>query len=114
MYFTIHGDHPSTSLSSDALGSHQRLRQHAVLLARLSASFTTEANAVADAYARALAGGGGESWASFLAAAATLVRHVESLDSLLHLNSRERAAYEFFAQIVRENDDLLVAGAVSA
>src|SRR5271170_99492 len=105
MYFTIPKGAPSTgALTPDALGSFQRLRQHAVALGSLSATFLTEAEAVADSYVEALAGGDRDAWATFVSNAASLVRHSESVDSILHLDGRERAAHDFFAQITREND----------
>jgi len=108
MYFTIPEGTPSTeALTPDALGAFRRLRQHAVALGGLSASFLTEAQAVTDSYALALTAGGRDSWARFVADAASLVRHSESVDSIVHLDTRERAAHDFFAQITRENDDLI-------
>jgi len=108
MYFTIPKGVPSTeTLTSDALGSFQRLRQHAAALGNLSASFQTEAQAVAESYVLALSHGDREAWAMFVADAASLVRHSESVDSIIHLDGRERAAHDFFAQITRENDDLI-------
>jgi hypothetical protein len=108
MYFTIPKGTPSTgALTPDALGSFQRLRQHAVALGGLSASFLTEAEAVTESYVQALAGGDHDAWATFVSNAASLVRHSESVDSILHLDGRERAAHDFFAQITRENDDLI-------
>jgi hypothetical protein len=94
-------------LSPDALGSFRQLRQHAVALGSLSASFADEANAVTDSYVLALTAGGRDAWAAFVADAASLVRHSESVDSIVHLDQRERAAHDFFAQIARENDDLI-------
>lgn len=108
MYFTIPKGAPSTeALSPDALGSFQRLRQHAVTLGSLSASFLTEAEAVTDSYVTALTRGDRNAWSTFVADAASLVRHSESVDSIVHLDARERAAHDFFAQITRENDDLI-------
>ena len=108
MYFTIPKGAPSTeTLSPDALGSFQRLRQHAVALGSLSASFLTEAQAVTDSYVAALSRGDRDAWSAFVADAASLVRHSESVDSIVHLDARERAAHDFFAQITRENDDLI-------
>jgi hypothetical protein len=108
MYFTIPKGASSTeALTPDALGSFQRLRQHAAALGNLSASFLTEAEAVTDSYVRALSGGDRSAWASFVSDAASLVRHSESVDSIVHLDARERAAHDFFAQITRENDDLI-------
>lgn len=101
-------------LSPDALASYERLRQHAVALASVSASFTIEAQAVTRAYIGALGGGGRESWRSFVRAAASLARHAESIDGIVRLNTRERAAHDFFAQIAAENGDLLFAEVFSA
>lgn len=114
MYFTI----PTTPVSTpplplDAHESFQRLRWNAEALAGVSASFATEASAVARAYARALQTGDNEAWASFVAAAASIAEHGESVDALLHFEPRRRDAYDFFAQIARENDDLLPSGAFS-
>jgi S-methylmethionine-dependent homocysteine/selenocysteine methylase len=115
MYFTIPTASPSTpTLSPEAHDSYQRLRSQASALAGISASFTNEALAVTEAYVRALQSGSLESWASFTAAADSIVRHSESVDPILHLDERRRAASDFFAQIARENGDLLAAGAVSA
>jgi hypothetical protein len=108
MYFTIPKGAPSTgALTPDALGSYQRLRQHAATLGSLSASFLTEAEAVTESYVAALSLGDRDAWSSFVADAASLVRHSESVDSIVHLDARERAAQDFFAQITRENDDLI-------
>jgi len=115
MYFTIPTASPSTpTLSPEAQESYRRLRGQAAALGSISASFTTEAAAVSDAYARALQSGSRESWASFAAAADSIVRHTESVASILSLDERRLAASDFFAQIARENSDLLVAGAASA
>ncbi len=94
-------------LTSDALGSFGRLRQYAAALGSLSASFQTEAQAVTESYVLALSKGDQEAWATFVSDAALLVRHSESVDSIVHLDARERAAHDFFAQITRENDDLI-------
>ena len=108
MYFTIPKGSPSTdALTPDALGSFRQLRQHAAALGSLSASFSTEAEAVTDSYVAALTRGDRDDWATFVADAASLVRHSESVDSIVHLDARERAAHDFFAQIARENDDLI-------
>jgi len=108
MYFTIPKGAPSSeALTPDALGSFQRLRQHALALGGLSASFLTEAQAVTESYVAALSSGDRAAWSSFVSDAASLVRHSESVDSILHLDGRERAAHDFFAQITRENDDLI-------
>jgi hypothetical protein len=112
MYFTISECPPSTPpLSPEAGEAHRRLRQHAVALAGLSERSAEEARASAEAYARALAQGSPESWAAFVAVAAVLVNR--SLDADRPLGAEERAARDFFAQIVRENDDLLAADALS-
>ncbi|MGA3036545.1 MAG: hypothetical protein ABSE64_03590 [Vulcanimicrobiaceae bacterium] len=76
-------------------------------LGGLSASFLTEAEAVAESYVQALSAGDRDAWATFVSNAASLVRHSESVDSIVHLDGRERAAHDFFAQITRENDDLI-------
>jgi hypothetical protein len=108
MYFTIPKGTPSIdALTLDALGSFRQLRQHAATLGSLSASFSNEAEAVTDSYVLALTAGGRDAWATFVADAASLVRHSESVDSILHLGARERAAQDFFAQIARENEDLI-------
>jgi hypothetical protein len=108
MYFTIPKGAPSSeALTSDALGSFQRLRQHAAALGSLSASFQSEAEAVTESYVLALSQGDRDAWATFVSDAASLVRHSESVDSIVHLDGRERAAHDFFAQITRENDDLI-------
>lgn len=108
MYFTIPKGAPSIEpLTPDAVGSFRQLRQHAVSLGSLSASFADEAEAVTDSYVLALTRGDREAWAAFVADAASLVRHSESVDSIVHLDARERAAHDFFAQITRENDDLI-------
>ena len=115
MYCTIADEPPSIApLSPDALASFQQLRRHALALASVSASFTSEAAAVADAYASALLGGSPESWASFVRAADSLTRHSEGIAAIVHLNPRERAACDFFAQIARENADLLAPELFSA
>jgi len=115
MYFTIHAPVPSSppglALPEEALGALGRLRQQASLLGGLSASFRTEAHSAVAAYALALTEESDASWRSFVSAAASLVRHAESVDEIVHLNLRERGALEFFAQIVRENEDLLDATA---
>lgn len=109
MYFTIPTPEPSTSspLTPEALGAYQRLRQEASVLASLSASFASEARAVTDAYLDALAGGDFAVWAAFVRAADSLVRHSNDIDTIVQLDPRERAAYDYFAQIARENADLL-------
>ena len=112
MYCTIQTVVASTaSLSTEALAAHRRLSRHAETLAGFSASFVGESLAVAEAYARALHVGGRDSWVAFVAAAAVVASHGASIASLIHFNSREQEAYEFFAEIVRENDDLLVGDA---
>lgn len=114
MYCTIQTATPSTaSLSSDARGAHRRLCRHAESLAGLSASFLTEALTVATAYADALGCGSRDSWVSFVAAAAALAGHSATVASIVDLSAQEAEAYDFFAGIVRENDDLLVAAALS-
>jgi len=108
MYFTIPQEAPSTPvLSLDALDAYQRLRRHALALARLSSSFTREASLVTDAYLRALTVAETADWADLVAAADQLVRHSESVDSILHLDLAATSAHDFFAQLVRENADLL-------
>lgn len=108
MYFTIPKGAPSIDpLTPDALGSFRQLRQHAAALGSLSATFENEAQAVTDSYVLALTAGGRDAWATFVADAASLVRHSESVDSIVHFDARERAAHDFFAQIARENDDLI-------
>jgi hypothetical protein len=115
MYFTISAAPPSTpTLSPEAHGAYQRLRREAAALAGISASFASEARAVTQAYARALQGGSADSWVSFTAAAAAIVEHCTSVDPIIHLDERRRAASNFFAQIALENGDLLAAGAFSA
>jgi hypothetical protein len=102
------------ALPSDAREAHQRVSRHAVSLSALSASLATESLAVADAYARALAGSTLGAWVSFVAAAAVVARHSASVGTVVALTPRERDAADFFAQIVRENDDLLTTDADSA
>ena len=110
MCFTIDGGLPSTSpLTPDALDAYQRLRREALALADLSASFASEARVVADTYVEALAGGDRDAWTSFVRAADSLVRHSDDVATIVQLDSRERSAYDFFAQIARENADLLAA-----
>jgi hypothetical protein len=115
MYFTISAPPPSTpALSPEAYEAYQRLKRQASALAGISASFAGEARTVTRSYARALRSGSADAWASFTAAAASIVEHSESVDPILHLDDRRRAASDFFAQIARENNDLLSAGAFSA
>jgi hypothetical protein len=115
MYFTIPAAQPSTpTLSPEAYEAYQRLRRQAAALGGISASFASEAIEITHAYARALQSGGPEAWASFTAAAASIVEHSESVDAILHFNDRRRAASDFFAQIARENSDLLSAAPFSA
>jgi hypothetical protein len=114
MYFTIPAAPPSTSLSPEAHEAYLRLRRQAAALGGISASFASEAAAITNAYGRALRSGNPEAWASFTAAAASIVEHSESVDAILHLDDHRRAASDFFAQIARENSDLLSAGAFSA
>jgi hypothetical protein len=100
MYCTISHEEPSsTTLVPEALEAYLRLRLHA---RSFPAHLTAEAQAVTDAFARALAGGADGSWAAFVAAAAALVRRSDA-----------GTARDFFAQIVRENGDLLTADAVA-
>lgn len=111
MYFTINAVPPSSPaplLSLEALDSYRRLHREAEVLAGLSASFAAEAETVSGAYLVALAAGSPQAWATFVAAADSLVRHYDTVGSILKLSARERAAYDFFAQIACENDDLLV------
>jgi hypothetical protein len=115
MYFTI--DRPPTStpsLSDEALGALGRLRQQAVALGGLSASFSSEAQSAVHAYAVALSGDSAEAWSAFVAAVDSLATHAESVDEIVRLNRREREALGFFAQIARENADLLDRHAVVA
>jgi hypothetical protein len=94
---TIPVHESSTTLSPEAAESHRRLQDHAAALAFFSPSIATAAEAVSDAYARALAGGSHEEWARFVGLAATLARH----DAV-------------FAQIATENNDLLMREMASA
>jgi hypothetical protein len=115
MYFTIPAAPPSTpTLSPEAQEAYQRLRRQAAALGGISASFAGEALAITQTFARALQSGSPEAWASFAAAAASIVEHSESVDAILHFDDRRRAASDFFAQIARENSDLLSAGRFSA
>jgi hypothetical protein len=108
MYCTISEPEPSTgSLSFDARRSYEALGRNAELLGSLSASFTREAREAADAYRDALGASTSDAWARFVAAADTLARHTESIDSVVQLDEREREAYVFFDRIARENADLL-------
>ena len=108
MYFTIPGDQTSiTPLSPEALGAYQRLRQEAKILGDLSASFAGEAQVVTAAFSDALTEGDARAWASFVRAADSLVRHSDDIAGIVQLDARERAAYDYFAQIARENADLL-------
>lgn len=111
MYFTISHEEPSRpALAPEAQDAYRRLRRHAL---SLSASVAGEAEAATEAFARALASGTDESWAAFVAAAAALVRRSESVAPSLHPGSEARAAREFFAQIIRENGDLLAIDALA-
>ena len=101
-------------LAADALGSLQDLRRHALALGALSASLASETDEVADAYVSALAVGTPDCWTRFVVAAEAVVRHCQRLSAMLPLDAREQAARDFFAQITRENGDLLDATVYSA
>ncbi len=99
----------TASFDPDAREAHQRLSRQAAALTALSITIATEALAVADAYAGALSVGNIEAWSAFVAAAAVVAEHSASIASIVSLSVREREASSFFAQIVSENADLLVA-----
>jgi len=108
MYFTIDEWEPSSS-DQEARRSFNTLRGHAHTLAGVSASFTEEAKEATSAYRAALSDGTAESWARFVTACATIARHGEAIEALLHLGEADRYAWRFFKQIAEENADLLPA-----
>ncbi len=97
----------------EALGAYGRLRRHADALGSIAASFSAEAERVAAAYETALRLGGDAAWARFVEAAAELALHAHSVDGIVHLSERERAAHDYFQQIGRENGDLLAGRTVA-
>lgn len=109
MYFTM-PSHPTSTpaLSVEARDSHRRLWEQALTLALFAPAAGTEAMAAADGYAAALAAGDRPSWIRFVAAAESLVRRCTLDESEDDPGFAELAARDFFAQIVTENDDLLV------
>ena len=77
-------------------------------LAGLSASFAEEASEVTTAYRQALAAGTQASWARFAYAASKIANHGQTVENILGLRERERAAWRVFQQIADENADLLL------
>lgn len=108
MYCTISSLDPSRGeLSADARRSLVELRAKARTLGTLAASLSRQADEVTRAYERALTEGSEAAWAAFVRSADGFATHGTSAVGLLHLGERERAAARFFANIVRENADLL-------
>ncbi|HUA08325.1 MAG TPA: hypothetical protein VMA98_03560 [Candidatus Acidoferrales bacterium] len=60
------------------------------------------------AYRQALAAGNEASWARFVYAASDIAHHGASVEEILGLRERERAAWRVFQQIADENADLLL------
>jgi hypothetical protein len=93
-------------LSLDARLSYETLRRNAELLGSVSASFTREAREASDAYRDALTTSTPDAWTHFVETADALVRHTQSVASVVPLSPNERQAYAFFEQIAGENADL--------
>jgi hypothetical protein len=106
MYFTIDEREPSSAIQ-DARRSFNSLRSHAMALAGLSASFAEQANEVTTAYRQALSTGTQAAWARFVYAASNIAYHGQTVEEILGLRERERAAWRVFQQIADENADLL-------
>ncbi|HEX8806741.1 MAG TPA: hypothetical protein VF741_07315 [Candidatus Aquilonibacter sp.] len=77
-------------------------------LANLSASFAEQASEVTTAYHQALATGTQAAWARFVYAASDIAHHGQTVEEILGLRERERAAWRVFQQIADENADLLL------
>jgi hypothetical protein len=107
MYFTIDEREPS-SATQDTRRSFNTIRTHAAVLADLSASFREQATEVTAAYRQALSAGGEAAWARFIYASSDIAAHGETVEELLGLQERERAAWRLFRQIAEENADLLI------
>lgn len=107
MYFTIDEREPS-SATQDTRRSFNTIRTHAAVLADLSASFREQATEVAAAYRQALSLGDQAAWARFIYAASDIATHGQTVEELLGLGDRERAAWRIFRQIADENADLLL------
>jgi len=107
MYFTIDEREPS-SATQDARRSFNTIRTHAAVLADLSASFREQATEVTSAYRQALSVGSQAAWARFIYAASDIATHGQTVEELLGLRERERAAWRMFRQIADENADLLL------
>ena len=97
----------SPSLSPEALGSYQALRAHADALAAFSASFGREAQAATAAYAAALMAGSQAEWRTFVGRCRSLADHASAVADIVAFNDGERDAWQFFAQIADENQDLV-------
>jgi hypothetical protein len=100
MYFTIDEREPS-SATQDTRRSFNTIRTHAAVLADLSASFREQATEVTAAYRQA-------AWARFIYASSDIAAHGQTVEELLGLQERERAAWRLFRQIAEENADLLI------
>lgn len=112
MYFTIDSTSKQTSsLTSDAARSLSELARRARLLGLLSANAQRFAEEATRNYHAALFGGSvavpAEAWPRLVEAARQLVDVADSLAAIGRLRPAEREARAFFAQLVRENADLL-------
>jgi hypothetical protein len=97
----------SPRLSPDAQRSYRALRVHANVLAGFSASFAREALEASAAYESALSAGTEAGWRAFVERAHSLAEHCNAVNGVAGFSDRERAAWQFFAQIADENRDLL-------
>jgi len=115
MYCTIApGEASSPGLSPDAWRSYATLRTQARSLAGFSASFAREAHHISQAYEAALVIGSEPAWRTFVETCNALVDHCNSIAPTVGFTSQERDAWDFFAQIVDENRDLLLLTAHTA
>lgn len=112
MYFTIDSNPRQTlALASDAARSLSELARHARSLGSLSANAKRFADEATRSYHAALFGGTAglpaEAWPRLVAAARGLVDLTDSLAAIGRLRPAELQARAFFAQLVRDNEDLL-------
>ncbi len=96
----------STGLSDDAMRSYHRLRHHVRSLASRSAAGEALAESAARAYLLALGSADPERWTEVVRTSALLLERAHGLDGFVEPSRAEREAMDFFAAIVRENDDL--------
>ncbi len=95
----------------DARSAFGRLRSKARALAAASSPLEVLALGTTGAYFAALTEPAPETWTRLVLRAAALVDRAQTLSRTVALDAEQRAALEFFAAIVRENADLLLAPA---